>query len=310
MKTTRLWIIGLIALVAGIALFLLGQFGAARLSESLELLWRILRDLGIALGAAGFVVATVDRVTARHLSKQMQGFINQLREDVLFARFDRVVPKQITAEISKHVIEDRILYQRFQVTTTLREEDPAGSSLVGDSVAKFEVKNDSDEHVPWGYFLRMSDLASGKPPSPNTVTRFSAKSKNPANCSELRAVDLKADVKVDDQLGIVDFKKSFSLVPHETLEISVTRHVRVRSRDTYNLTVRHPTVSGMTLEVHFPAGFKVDCTFAHPGQEDGDKQCSFNQDGNVAIAEIRGGVLPYQGIVMSWVRDTGDGSDK
>lgn len=299
MKLPSLTVIGFISLIMGSALIITAHLIITG-APAPQVLWNILRDLGITLAGTGIVVVTVDRGTATHIKKQMTEFIDQLRGDVIFARFARIVPEEIADEISLHVIEDRILYRRFHVDNTFRESVGSEEILEGDSVAQFEVVNDSDDPSQWKYHMRISDLANGIP-RPNTVVQFTVESRqNSDNQLNLNETELSDIAEQTAETGVLALKKTFDLLPHEVMEVQIVRRIRVKRRDTYNLTVRHPTVDGMQLKAYLPVGYKVDCRFAHPGEDDG-QQCTFRSgNGNVVTAAIRGGILPYQGITMSW----------
>jgi len=299
MRRTGLTAIGITALVAGVVLILVAHSAVAAVPDQ-DALWNILRDFGIAFAGAGLVAVTVDRGTALHIRRQMSEFIDQLRGDIIFAGFARVVPPELAQEIRQHVIEDRILYKRFSVDNTFRESADNNEILEGDSTAHVVVVNDCEQSSEWSYHMRISDLATGAP-SPNTVVQFAVRSNmNSANNKVLHESELQDEAQSPNEEGVLVLKKSFTLLPHEELEVEISRRIQVKRRDTYNLAVRHPTVESMKLRVNLPAGYKVDHRFAHPGLDD-HGQCTFRQaTGNVATAEIRGGVLPYQGVTVSW----------
>lgn len=301
MRKQKLLIVGIAALVLGVIFIALAQVGLAHFILPDEtVIWNIVRDLGTALAIAGFAVVSVERITSAHLTKETETFIEQLRTDLVQAMFGRQVDKQLSSEIARHIIEDDIVYRGFMLTKNLHTVKDDPDSLEGRSIAHFEVANVSGKNATWAYHMRMSDLASGRTPSPNAVESFTVKSEaNPKNNIKLHAVELAPNLETDETLGTIELKREFILEPDEVLKVQVVRYVRVRARDTYTLTVRHPTIDGLGLEIHLPAGFKVDCAFAHPGQND-PAQCSFEVnarpgDSTVALASIQRGAPAVSG---------------
>lgn len=317
---TRLTRAGVITLLIGIALLAIAELGLANfVIPNQQIAWELLVDIGTAVAVAGLVIIFVERLTSahldsqlaqatRHLDQELKGFIDQLRADLVQAMFGHRAHHQLSTEITQHILLDSIRYRKFEVSNNLQEILGATDALEGDSTARFEVVNASDAPVSWEYHMWMSDLPSGQTPTPNAVTDFEATSAtNPQKDVHLSQGALAATVVGNARLGRIELRQTFTLDPEEVLCVRTVRHIRVRARDDHSLTVRHPTIDGLRLEVELPPGFKADCTFAHPGHDD-PNQCGFGVVGGigqriVARASIRRGILPYQGITVSWVRE-------
>ena len=250
----------------------------------------LLSDLGVGLLAAGITTATLEPISRRRLQRDV--------EEIKQAHFESVLkglmPEPIFDEVQAHIIRQPFLRTNFHVTLELSWTDETREYLCKSQTNSYDVENMS--RTLERYELRVSEERVNEDKFPGSTRIQEIRVQLPVDPMPTVYIDARLDEFVEKTDQYVRALIPVMLEPGQSAKVITRRKTILSGRDVYPYAVNKPTIQ-LDLTVAHPEDLAVQAMPMHPSQH------AFVNEVNALTLKrwcIEAGLLPFQGIEISW----------
>lgn len=252
----------------------------------------IMLSLGTALFIAGLIGLTVDRFNARALEAQVQEAVADVRESVMEAVLEQLVPSEIVDQIMNSVLRVRIVRSYYSVFIVLEENENNADILNARITIHQELRNLTNK--PWRYDMKAFSIHG-----PENSTRFvSLSAEGPNGRLEYDAKQLANDMCVHRKDGISLKEIEIPLAPRQgeptSVELTIERTYHARDKEVW---AWYLPVQNLQIHVQHPLSVSVSAT----GNFSSEGERARPSEGRGYVNwRVEGGFLPYQSVQITW----------
>ncbi|HEU0143399.1 MAG TPA: hypothetical protein VFQ47_01320 [Nitrososphaera sp.] len=259
-------------------------------------LWIIdlLSHVGIGILAAGVLTATLEPISRMRLQRAI--------EEIRTAHFEAILkgfmPEPIFEEVQNHIIREPFLRSNFRVAVEFSWKDEAREYLSKSQTVRYDVQNIAQNVEEFEVNTWEERKNEDKFPNNAAIYYISVQTLDGSTRIEYNENNIHEIQKVTDQL--VEAQFTIHLKPGQKAEVIIRMRSVLLSKDIYPFVMSNATV-GLDFTVAHPNNLIVEAIPMHPSKS------AFRTEvleRTVKRWRIEKGLLPFQGVQVSWQPDT------
>lgn len=250
----------------------------------------ILSNLGIGLVAAGIVTGTIETISR----KRLQSDIAEIKEAHFESILKGFMPTSIFEEIKTHIIGEPFLRRKFRWTFEFSWKDEKKEWLNKDLVAYYEVENISRTLENYELLVMEERTREDLFPDIKYIRKIEVYRNGQEEPDEYSYDNLKEKIENIEQYIKVSIP--VSLKPNERVKIRVSLENILPSRDIHYCGSARMAENFEIIAIH-PVDLDLQATAMHPSR---NKFKTHAKTRRLKHWQIEAGVLPYQGVEISW----------
>jgi hypothetical protein len=283
--------IQLMCLVAGLALIYLGVVKPLTWGWS-EVFWEIIRHIGIALLISGFIGSTVETFVKKRTKEEQQIYLNEIGQNVFHAVLKQNFPPAIYEQVKSQILLETFVRKNF--TTDMSMIAQADSDYLVATVShSYELHRISDvatDHTLESYL----DLEIF--PGVTESSRFKSlivEDQDGTKICEYDETNISGIIKKTDEWLLLS--KIIDMKNHRIVKIRMQSELYFKKTDYHTWSMTSIT-ENLTLNMYTPEKLKFMFSANHPSKD----LFTLNHNGVKHTYDFKGGILPEQGVTISW----------
>jgi hypothetical protein len=284
-------VLGIIEGLAGLILISIAAIAAFHLQISMQPeLINLLSDLGIGLLTAGVITGTLEPISRR----RMQRDIKEIKRTHFESLLKGFMPEPIFNEVQAHIIRQPFLRTNFHVTRELGWEDETREYLKNSLTFSYDVENVSRTLENYELYVGQERVNEDKFPGTTRIQMIRLQSSRDLQSIVYSGDDLEKFMEKTDQF--ISARIPVMLEPGQKVNVVARMSSMLESRDVYTFLVVTPTMK-LDLTVAHPKDLSIQAIPNHPSIH------AFKTEVDAPTLKrwrIDAGLLPYQGIQLSW----------
>jgi len=297
-------------LLAGVSVSAIGVISIMlsiilKLERYIGLLPEMLNDFGIAFLISGIIIATVERIVSKSRRTETKEQCEQISANIIEAVYKHFSPKEIIDEISNYIFKSDVWYEDYETIGILKEKELSGKVfLCIDSRTEYKVHNPTSESriyvTPIKYYN--IDVLERIP-----IVEFYHLTITDEKGEKLIEYDkeqLAKTVKEDRDFGSCELEVLREIAPGKYITVRQNKRIYLRKeKDYHNILVTKPTLN-IKARYEFPNdNYKYSIIQNRPGSSPPRFDAKVLKHENAIEAELRGGILPYQGFMLRYIHE-------
>lgn len=253
----------------------------------------LLPEVGVGLIASAILTVTLESLAYSRLFQEVNKAIQEIRKASIEKWLEEMVSPPIFTEIRDHIIRQPFLRTNLQITLDLSWKENR-SFIKKTMMSSYEVENISRRIGDYHVICLEERLNEDRFPGCTRIKEITVTSKDsqPRQYLEER---MKREKLITESEQVIKASIPIRIKPGESVSISSIVESVHKSEDIYPLVVAYIT-NKLTVIVTHPEDLEVRAVPMHPS-EDKFIQWSSNKTKRWVIDT---GLLPYQGIEISW----------
>ena len=282
---------GVILLISGIVIIVIVS------RVSMQIL-SVFSDVGTGLIGAGILTIVLERANRNRHERD----VLELKEAHFESILKGLMPEPIFKEVQAHIIRQPFLRKNVSATIELRWLDETKKYLRKSNIVMYELENISKTLEV--YKLRVSEERVNKDKFPNGTFIEKIKIQNSPLSDPVVYEGKKLEPFLEIAEQFVRFQLSVDLRPSQRVKIYVKTTSVLAAKDVHSLVVNKPAI-GLDLTVSHPRDIIVSATPVHPSAH---AFVTIVSSEVLKQYRLDAGILPFQGIELSWWPRTSDES--
>lgn len=284
------------AIIIGIGQVIIGLLLTVIPRSTASPLWVIdlLSHLGIGVLAAGILTATLEPISR----KRSQRAIEEIRAAHFEAILKGFMPEPIFEEIQNHIIREPFTRTNFRVAVEFSWKGNTGEYLSKSQTLHYDVQNIAQSVQEFEINTWEERKNEEKFPNNTAIYYIGVQTTDGSTRIEYNEDNIREIEEITDQL--IGARFTIRLKPAQKAEVLIRMRSVLLSKDIYPFVLSNATV-GLDFTVAHPDNLIVEAIPLHPSRNAFKKEV---QERTVKRWRIDAGILPYQGVQVSWRPDS------
>ena len=277
----------------GIIFIALSALWVPAQSGPLRTFLEVIRDVGIALVIVGILSLPIEYYFRRRTERDAAILREEISKDVFHAALGYVFPEKIYDQVKAHVLEQPFLRKDYKITVSVEPCEHA-NCMKTTLTLEFELHRLSDQ-LP--LFKLQAILEREDLPGIADTARFlglKVESETRDNIESYTQAQLEQFLD-DSEPPLISLRKDVDMGRHECLRILI-RGEQYQPMRNFSMWLMTCMTENLTVFYSVPDNLEVQGFPNHPSKR------LFNRvdEGRSHKYELIGGLLPFQGITVSW----------
>lgn len=286
------WRIHFICISIGLIFIVVGVLNPGEVRWS-DILWEIVKHLGIALIVAGLISLTVESYLGSRREEEHQILRNEISLDVFHAVLKQSFPPSIYDQVKAHLLTESFLRKDFKIEVSMAEHKGSGH-LRAIVTHEYQVKRLVDRACSYKLesYLDLEPLQGVE-----VSARFLSLNVEGPDGNTLKSYNENNICNIIDagEPMWTRIHEDIDMSQHEIAKVIIKAEVYYRKND-YHVWMMTGITENLSVTYYAPENLVFLFGANHPSSE----QFKESNDGMTHSCEFKGGILPFQGITVSW----------